>query len=73
MTWSKHEETDLKDNPFPKDLENDPGIGKSKGAFARTGEDPMNIEGENTVDGDVQNDATYGDGADPDQLGRTNK
>jgi hypothetical protein len=73
MSSSKHEETDLKDNPFPKDLENDPGIGKSKGAFARTDEDPMEIEGENTVDGDVQNDSTYGGGADPDQLGRTNK
>lgn len=72
MSGSKHDETDLKDNPFPKDLDRDPGIGRSKGAFA-TGEDPMSIEGENTADGDVQNDSTIGDGVDPDQLGRTNK
>ncbi len=73
MSNSKHETTDLKDNPFPKDLKRDPGIGKSKGAFARTGQDPDEIDGESTVDGDVQNDSTYGGGADPDQLGRTNK
>ncbi len=73
MSSSKHEQTDLEDNPFPKDLERDPAIGKSKGAFARTGKDPMAIEGESTVDGDVQNDSTYGGGADPDQLGRTNE
>ena len=72
MSSSKHDQTDVKHNPFPKDLERDPGIGKSKGTFA-TGEDPELIEGENTVDGDVQNDSTYGGGADPDQLGRTNK
>ena len=73
MTSSKHEQTDTKENPFPSDLKRDPGIGKSKGAFARTGQDPDLIEGENTVDGDVQNDSTYGGGADPDQLGRTNE
>ena len=71
MTSAKHDQTGIKDNPFPDDLEHDPAIGKSKGAFA-TGEDPESIDGENTVDGDVQNDSTYGGGADPDQLGRTN-
>ena len=72
MSPSKHDQTDVKDNPFSKDLDRDPGIGKSKGTFA-TGEDPEAIEGENAVDGDVQNDSTYGDGADPSQLGRRNK
>lgn len=71
MNSTKHDRTDLKDNPFPGDLERDPGIGKSKGTFA-TGADPDRIEGENRADGDVQNDSTYGGGADPDQLGRTN-
>jgi len=73
MASTEHEKTDASKNPFPDDLDRDPGIGKSKGAFARTGQDPDEIEGENTVDGDVQNDSTYGGGADPAQLGRTNK
>ena len=59
-------------SPFPDDRERDPKIGQSKGAFA-TGEDPELIDGENTVEGDVENDSTYGGGVDPRQLGRTNK
>jgi hypothetical protein len=58
--------------PFPDDLERDPGIGKSKGAFI-TGEKPEEAEGENTVEGDVENDSAIGSGVDPSQLGRTNK
>lgn len=54
------------------DLESDPGIGKSKGAFA-TGKDPEKIKGDSTVEGDVQQDSSVGGGADPDQLGRTNE
>ena len=69
---SKHEQMDVEENPFRNDRERDPKIGKSKGAFA-TGEDPELIDGENTVEGDVQNDSTYGGGVDPSQLGRTNK
>jgi hypothetical protein len=57
---------------FADDLERDPEIGKSKGAFA-TGKDPKEIDGENTVEGDVQNDSAVGGGADPDQVGRTNE
>lgn len=60
------------DSPLPDDLESDPEIGKSKGAFA-TGKDPKAIDGENTVEGDVQNDSAVGGGADPAQLGRTNE
>jgi len=55
-----------------KDDERNPDIGQSKGSFA-SGDDPELIEGENTVEGDVENDSTYGGGADPAQLGRTNR
>ncbi len=68
MSGSKHEKGD---SPFADDLERNPGIGESKGAFA-TGEKPETAEGDNTVEGDVENDAALGQGADPDQLGRTN-
>ncbi|MBM3604774.1 MAG: hypothetical protein FJX25_08460 [Alphaproteobacteria bacterium] len=63
---SKHPKTD---NPSDKDLEQDPGIGRSKGATRR---DPL-LEGDNTFEGDVSNDTTPQGGVDPDQLGRTNK
>ena len=46
-----------------EDLRRNPGIGQSKGTFA-TGVDPEEIEGENTFEGDVEND--------PDALGRVN-
>ena len=51
---------------FPDDLERNPGIGQSKGTFA-TGEDPESIEGENTVEGDTENNA---DSAGAVKLGR---
>ena len=56
---------------FPDDLERNPGIGQSKGAFA-TGEDPQSIEGENTTEGDVDNDSTPTDGVPQRQKMRTN-
>jgi hypothetical protein len=49
-----------KEQNFPEgsnldqDLDDNPGIGQSKGTFA-TGEDPDTAEGENTVEGDVEN------------------
>jgi hypothetical protein len=46
--------------------------GQSKGAFA-SGEDPEEIEGENTVVGDVENDSTAKDGVPQEERGRTNK
>jgi hypothetical protein len=61
-----------RDWDFPDDSERNPDIGKSKGAFA-TGESPHDIDGENTVVGDIQNDSGPGGGVRPDQLGRTNK
>ena len=57
--------------PFPNDLERNPGIGQSKGTFA-TGEDPDSIEGENTVEGDVDNDSTPTDGVPQGEKARTN-
>ena len=57
---------------FPDDLERNPGIGQSKGTFA-TGESPESIEGENTVEGDVENDSTMTDGVPQHEEGRTNR
>lgn len=53
------------------DLENDPGIGQSKSSFM-TGIPPEEIEGENTVEGDVENDTTAGDGVPQREKSRTN-
>ncbi|WP_410219325.1 hypothetical protein [Paracoccus sp. (in: a-proteobacteria)] len=66
MSTSKHPKTT---NPSDKDLEQDPGIGRSKGA---TRDDPL-LEGDNTFEGDVSNDTTPQGGIDPQQRGRTNK
>lgn len=62
----KELDVDLRDN-----LEDDPGIGRSKGRFAMTDEPPL--EGDNTLEGDVENDTTPQGGVDPNQRGRTNK
>ncbi|HEX8839606.1 MAG TPA: hypothetical protein VF750_03960 [Sphingomicrobium sp.] len=58
MTGTKH---DKGESPFTDDLQRNPGIGQSKGSFA-TGENPQAIEGENTVEGDSENDSTANDG-----------
>ena len=68
MTQSKQRNRQI---PLPDDHETDPAIGQSKGIASR--EDLELIEGENTVEGDVENDSTFGGGVDPSQLGRTNK
>lgn len=57
---------------FRSDLERSPGIGQSKGTFA-TGEDPEALEGENTAEGDVNNDADALGGIDENQRSRTNE
>ncbi|HEY8591540.1 MAG TPA: hypothetical protein VIL42_01600 [Sphingomicrobium sp.] len=72
MTSSKHDPNQAGEADLADDLERNPGIGESKGAFAATGEDPQTAEGDNTVEGDVENDAGLGQGANPAQLGRTN-
>jgi hypothetical protein len=54
--------TDLQD-----DLERDPGISQSAGLFAREDADDADlIKGENTVEGDVENDSGVGGGISPD-------
>jgi len=54
------------------DLRRNPGIGQSGGTFA-TGEEPEEIEGENSIEGDVENDSEPTGAVDPGRLGRTNK
>ncbi|MDO9637025.1 MAG: hypothetical protein Q7J44_00620 [Pseudotabrizicola sp.] len=72
MTSNKHPKSDKTVGADHRDdLENDPGIGCSKGRFAMTNEPPL--EGENTFEGDVKNDTTAQGGVDPEQRGRTNK
>lgn len=55
-----------------KDLRENPGIGQSKGAFARGG-DLDDAEGDNTVEGDVENDPGPQGQVSPDRRGRTNE
>jgi hypothetical protein len=52
------------------DLERNPGIGQSKGVFAFETADPDLILGENTVEGDRENDAGIGGGIDKYDLDR---
>jgi hypothetical protein len=59
-------------SPFKSDLARNPGIGQSKGSFA-TGEDPEELEGDSTIEGDVENDAEPSGRVDPKRLGRSNK
>ena len=69
MADTKHRKGD---SPFAEDLDKDPGIGQSKGVFM-TGEDPQSIAGENTVEGDAENDSTAGDGVPQEERERTNR
>ena len=71
MSTSKHGKT-LPGQAPRDDLEDNPGIGASKGTNAGKG-DPELIEGENTFEGDVENDTTPQGGVNPRQVGRTNK
>ena len=68
MTGTKHEKDK---SAFPDDLERNPGIGQSKGSFM-TRIAPEQIEGENTVEGDVDNDTTATDGVQERKRERTN-
>ena len=68
MTSTKH---DKSESPFTDDLDRNPGIGQSKGTFS-TGEHPQTIQGENTVEGDTDNDATSTDGVPERTRERTN-
>jgi hypothetical protein len=68
MAGTKHEKSK---SPFTHDLKQNPGIGQSKGTFM-TGISPEEIEGENTVEGDVDNDTTATDGVPERKRERTN-
>lgn len=56
-------------SPFPDDLERNPGIGSSAGT-TRAGENPEEIEGENTVEGDRENDTNPAGGIAKNDRGR---
>ena len=61
------------DSPFQSDLDRNPGIGQSAGAFA-TGADPEELDGDNTIEGDIENDTNAQGGIPKDGgLGRTNR
>lgn len=68
MSHSKHQKDE---RPLSDDLERNPGIGQSKGSFA-TGLKPDVAEGQNTSEGDIENDADNA-GKATDELGRTNR
>lgn len=58
--------------PFPDDLKRNPGIGQSKGSFA-TGISPAEAEGDNSSEGDVDNDSTPTGGVSEQEKARTNR
>ncbi len=67
---NKHPRPDEQPVELQDDLDRDPGIGQSKALFARDGKDGGHlIKGDNTVEGDVENDAGNAGGVDP-ELGR---
>jgi hypothetical protein len=73
MSSSKHPLSGHGAQPLPADdLKQNPMIGQSKGTTA-AGEDPSLIAGENTVEGDRENDTGVAGQLGPGQLGRANR
>ena len=68
MTSTKHQK---KKTPTDRDLKENPGIGQSAGL--QSAEDAERLEGENTFEGDVQNDTDRSGGVDPRKRQRTNR
>ena len=68
---SKHPSPDRQPADLPDDIDRNPGIGQSPGVRAQ-GRDLHLIEGENTTEGDVENDLSPTGKADPDHRGREN-
>ena len=70
----KHPAPDAQPVDLPDDLEENPGIAQSQGLFGRKdkGDDPASIAGENTVEGDTENNAGRFGEVKKD-LGRTNR
>jgi hypothetical protein len=63
---NKHPRPDEQPVKLQDDLERNPGIGSSKGIFARTSSDDVElIEGENTFEGDTGNDGGVAGGINP--------
>ncbi len=70
---NKHPRPDEQPVKLQDDLERNPGIGQSPGLFARTSSaDAELLQGENTVEGDTENDGGNAGGVNM-ELGRTNK
>ncbi|MES0149023.1 hypothetical protein NKJ95_17510 [Mesorhizobium sp. M0012] len=67
MTGNKHAKGKT---PADSDLANDPGIGSSRGTI---NEGDRLDQGNNTFEGDVENDTTPQGGINPRQKMRTNK
>ena len=61
-----------RDAKLDDDLRHNPGIGQSKGAYAMGG-DLDYAEGDNTVEGDVENDVNPVGAVPEGKLGRTNR
>jgi hypothetical protein len=68
---SKHPSPSRQPVKGEDDLVKNPGIGQSAGL--RNGDEFDLTEGENTVEGDVDNDVKPNGGLDPDQRGQTSK
>ena len=70
---NKHLRPDEQPVELQDDLDRNPGIGSSKGLFAREKNEASSlIEGDNTFEGDTDNDAGLPGGVGEEQ-GRTNK
>jgi hypothetical protein len=61
-----------RDPKLDEDLVRNPGIGQSKGAYGMGGDLDF-AEGENTVEGDTENDANAAGGVPEGQRRRTNR
>ncbi|WP_027165512.1 hypothetical protein [Mesorhizobium sp. WSM3224] len=68
MAGTKHPKWKI---PSNADLARNPGIRTSKGTI-KEGDD-LELEGENTIEGDIENDTTAAGGINPRQRMRTNK
>ena len=68
MSGNQHIKTPT---PSDKDLHSNPGIGASKGTI-KAGDEEI-LDGENTFEGDVENDASGANRIDPNKMGRTNR
>jgi hypothetical protein len=69
MSSNKHLKTAT---PTDADLKGNPEIGQTRGT-TMAGVPADLIEGDSTVEGDVQNDTKPDGGVDPNHLGRTNR